>query len=498
MASLSLSMRARRIASFVTTAVGLGAIGLSLVSSPTALTACSEKAPAPVGAKPVVIGVTLGLSGRFDSRAAPMRQAILVAQAQLNAAGGVLGRPVEFRIVDDKGDEASGVQGVAQAFVADRVAGVIGPIGSGQVLAVQGIFSGAKIPQISPSATAAELSTVQPEAERFLFRTAPSDNVQGRAAVYFAMNHNPTLDSDAGVADSGSVIDSGSVTDSGVKPDGGTVDSGVPVSTVTSCKNMAILSVDNAYGNGLAVTIRDTFKNKGGTVVDFTAVPVPVAADYKDIVNRVLDTHPDCQVLAVYQDVGAQYMKDLAAARAERPTALPNGFFVIGTDGVYNAGFIENSRADKANALSASAAEGTFGTFPDTNPDLTEYNEFKTLFKSYFPFAPGVTDTGPYASNTFDAAILMALAIESAGTDTDGAKIRDELTRVSSGGQAFSAGQLSELLTAIREKVDVDYKGASGRVNFDGFGDVVEDFIVWRVVGGQFTVVRHVTSAELE
>jgi len=493
------SSRARRSLSLVVGLVGVGALGMSALSSSAILSACSEAAPAPVAAKPVVIGVSLGLSGHFDSRAAPMREAVLVAQSQINAAGGVLGRPVEFRIVDDKSDDGlvanAGVQAVAQSFANDRVAGMIGPIGSSQVLAVQGILASAKIPMISPSATSAELTGAQGAKDRYLFRTAPSDDVQGRAVVYFALHRFESELSDGGVSDSGAIVDSG-VKDGAV--DSGPADSGAPAPAAQGCKRMAVLSVDNAYGNGLAQTVKDTFVAKGGEVVIDRKVSVSVAADYKDLVSDVLKAAPDCQVTSVYDNVGAQYMKDLKAAMAANPTALPSTFFVVGTDGQYNDGFIINARANKSDSNSISAAEGTYGTFPDTNPVSTEYNEFRTLYQAYYPFPTGVFDTGPYASNTFDAAILMALAIEAAGTDTDGAKIRDALASVSSGGEAFSAGQLTEALTAIRSGVDVDYKGASGNVNFDDFGNVVEDFIVWKVQDGKFILLRHIRAEELE
>lgn len=499
--AFSVSLRgARRSLSVAIGIAGAAALGQLAIYSSVALSGCSEKAPVPNEVKPVRIGVSLGLSGHFDSRAAPMRQAILVAQAQINAAGGVLGRPVEFKIVDDKSDdgvvENAGVRAVAQDFVNERVAGVIGPIGSAQVLAVEEILAGAKIPMISPSATSAELTGVQPAVDRYLFRTAPSDDVQGRAVVYFALHRFDTEAGDAGVVDSGAIVDSG-VKDGSTSVDSGAiVDSGVP--SARGCGRMAILSVDNAYGNGLAQTVHDTFLAKGGSVVSREKVSVSVSASYKDLAETILATKPDCQVTCVYNDVGAQYMKDLKSVLAANPSAVPANFFVVGTDGQYNDGFISSARPDKSDPNSISAAEGTFGTFPDTNPVSTEYNEFRTLYQAYFPFPIGVFDTGPYASNTFDAAILMALAIEAAGTDTDGAKIRDALAKVSSGGQAFSAGQLTEALTAIRSGNDVDYKGASGNVDFDAFGNVVEDFIVWKVDGGKFILVRHISAEELE
>src|SRR5476651_770677 len=63
-------------------------------------------------ADPIKIGVAVGLSGANSVVAPAVVQSSQLAVEQINAAGGILGRPVQLEIVDD----ASGAIGAQKAF----------------------------------------------------------------------------------------------------------------------------------------------------------------------------------------------------------------------------------------------------------------------------------------------------------------------------------------------------------------------------------------------
>jgi neutral amino acid transport system substrate-binding protein len=184
--------------------------------------------------------------------------------------------------------------------------------------------------------------------------------------------------------------------------------------------------------------------------------------------------------IIAYDDVGDQWMMDL-----KKRTDLPPNFIVIGTDGVYTSGFITNGRLNKTDPSSPTVAEGVYGTNPDTNPPTPEFNDFKNLYKSYYPLAAGV-DVDPYTANTYDAVILSFLALVQAGTVSDGVKIRDALYLVSKGGTAYGPAQLADAVQAIQNGNDIDYKGASGNVDLDDNGNTIGDYIVWHVLNGKY------------
>jgi ABC-type branched-subunit amino acid transport system substrate-binding protein len=436
-------------------AVALGAVtaGALLVGSMlTATEGCADKAPAPSAATPIVIGVSLGLTGDLDTFAAPLRDAVRTAEGQINAGGGLLGRPVRFDVRDDKSDETGIVTGVANDFVRDGVVAVIGPVGSQQVVLTQKIFADRQIIQISPSATSTDLSGIQPADNRFFFRTTPADDFQGAAVMLFAQR------TPKGLGDAGAPLN----------------EAGAPV----TCNKLAIINIDNSYGNSMAEVITTNWPKRGAgrTVVLQKKLAVDLAASYAPEASQLIATGAECAALISYEKVAAQFVHDVKTAPGYK-TLSDKGFFFIGTDGVFTPGFLELSRDNRADETSPSTAEGVFGTNPDTQPGTKEYNEFKTIYRSYFPTLP---DAPPFTANTYDAAILIALAIQQAGTITDHVAIRDALRKVATGpGKPFTPAQVGDALLAIRQGQDIDYKGASGNVDFEANGNVKSGFIVW-------------------
>jgi branched-chain amino acid transport system substrate-binding protein len=442
--------RLRRLRSVLAAGVVASAT-IVAASTFTATEGCAEKAPAPSAATPIVIGVSLGLTGDLDTFAAPLRDAVRTAEGQINAGGGLLGRPVRFDVRDDKSDEGTIVTGVANDLVREGVVAVIGPVGSQQVVLTQKIFADRQIIQISPSATSTDLSTIQTAEERFLFRTTPADDFQGAAVMLFAQK------TPKGLGDGGAPFD----------------EAGVPV----TCNKLAIIAIDNSYGSSMADVIAANWPKRGAgrTIVLRKTLPVDLVASYATEAAQLVAAKAECAALISYEKVAAQFVHDVKAAPGFK-TLSDSGFFFIGTDGVFTPGFLELSRENRADEASPSTADGVFGTNPDTQPGTKEYNEFKTIYRSYFPELP---DAPPFTANTYDAAILIALAIQQAGTVTDHVAIRDALRKVSSDGKPFTPAQVGDALLALRQGQDINYKGASGNVDLEANGNVKSGFIVW-------------------
>lgn len=441
---------------FVAAGVTLGGVGLfswgALVQQ-----GCTKEAAKPSAPDPIVIGVSLGLSKDLGSFTGPLRDAVRSAEGEINAGGGLLGRPVRFDIVDDKSDEGDGVRKVAQDFADKGVTAVIGPIGSGQVKATHQIFADRQIIQITPSATSVELTDIQPSSDRFLFRTTPADDFQGAAVILFATR------TPRGIGDAGTPSNDG----------------GVP----STCSRLALVHIDNPYGTSMAKVITDNFPKRGTgrSVVVQKKIPLEAASSYVNEANQVIASDPECLAVISYEKAAAQFIKDLKA-NPKYPQLEQKGFFIIGTDGIFTQGFLQLSRTDPSNEASPSSAEGIYGTNPDTQPGTTEYNAFRTILSSYFPLRSN-EDAPAYAANTFDAAILIAFAIQKAGTITDRVAIRDALREVSKpGGRSISPAEIGEGLLELRGGGDIDYKGASGNVNFQENGNVTSGFIIWQAV----------------
>ncbi len=433
------------------------ALALALIACAPALLlldiACSNGAHAPPAptlpsaSQPLIIGVTLGLTGSLGGTASPVKNATRVAEQQINALGGLFGRPVEFRVVDDTSDEDAVVRRAVTGLLDQGAIAILGPVGSQQVVATQSVVAARHVIQLSSSATSPELSAKLGITDRYFFRTVPPDDLQGKAVVQFALR-GPAGRRDGGAS--------------------------------AGCKRMAVVHLDNAYGNSMAQVIAAYLPTKGGSVVVDISIPSKRIDNYQEQANLLASKAPDCQALIAYEDTGAAFLTDL------KKVTLPAGNFTIGTDGVYTQGFLDNGQT-------GAVVENVYGTNADTNPDTPEFHEFEKLYNTSFSQVPEA-----YTANQFDAAMLAILAIQKAGPAADGVKIRDALYSVSRMGQTFTPSQLGEAIQAVQNGVDIDYKGASGNVDLDETGNVVGDFIIWKVVNAAFVTIDHIKATDLQ
>lgn len=131
---------------------------------------------------PIVIGVAGPHTGDLASYGLPSVAAVELVVATANDGGGVLGRPVELLVKDDRCDPGT-AQAVAEELVSEGAVAVIGHICSGATASALDIYEAADVLTISPSAVAQQLS----ESPVF-FRTIPNDGAQAQTQVSYAVN----------------------------------------------------------------------------------------------------------------------------------------------------------------------------------------------------------------------------------------------------------------------------------------------------------------------
>jgi ABC-type branched-subunit amino acid transport system substrate-binding protein len=128
--------------------------------------------------EPLKIGGLLPHTGSLALMLPPMTAGAGLAIKEINAAGGVAGKPVEWLEGDDGTDPAVARRTVA-AHIEAGVHVIIGAGASGVSRAVLPDVVKAGLVLFSPSNTAADLTTAQDRG--LYFRTAPSDLLQGKA-----------------------------------------------------------------------------------------------------------------------------------------------------------------------------------------------------------------------------------------------------------------------------------------------------------------------------
>lgn len=404
--------------------------------------------------QPIVFGVSLGRTGSSAASAQAITTAVRVAEAQINALGGIEGRPVVYEVFNDEDKNDDELRRNVQAGLLDKGAiAILGPIRSGQVLALSELTAG-RVPIISPSATSVSLTKLPDETRRWVFRTIPNDDVQAKAMVRFARN--------------------------GLAGQGG------------NCTRLAIAFEDDAYGRAFEETMRPLWTAAGGNVV--LSLALTASSDFDDAISTLSAADPECVALISVENVGGSFALALASARQSDATAFRDTMFVVAADGLYNEGFLTQSRTDPANA-STSRSNGFFGTTAQPNEkNRPAWNEYLQLHQQ---FAPGALELSAYVAGAYDAAILLALARAYAASD-DPEALRDSLEQVSKTGTSYSPSAVGDALLAASAGDDINYNGASGDVDFLATYDVAAAFLVWKVENSAFTSVGTYRAEDLK
>ena len=132
-----------------------------------ALTACApaddgnvegEGGGTEANTEPIKIGGSYPLTGNSADAGIGCRDAMLLAIEEINAAGGIYGRPLELCFEDDESTAASSVSAVEKLCMQDQVVALVAAYNSACVLAHMEITQREGVPQICPVASAPVLS----------------------------------------------------------------------------------------------------------------------------------------------------------------------------------------------------------------------------------------------------------------------------------------------------------------------------------------------------
>lgn len=159
--------------------------------------------------------------------------------------------------------------------------------------------------------------------------------------------------------------------------------------------------------------------------------------------------------------------------------SLENGFFenFVGGDGMKSDAPIKELGAENLTTFLSSAPVG-------------EKSDSLEMFNAAFADVGG-DPSAIFATTSYDAAFLLALAIEKAGGDK--AKISASLREISNGeGEPIRAGEWAKAKELIAAGTAIDYKGAAGDHNFDDKGDVPGTYALFKVAGDGFEVISEI------
>lgn len=402
-------------------------------------------------AEPIRIGLMAPLTGSLYTYGQPVQNGARAAQEQINALGGVLGRPVKIEVSDDTGN-VDVAKGIVSKWVAEKFVMGLGPSASGIGSAIQPLIHDAKFPMVANAPGAPSISTAEPPRDRYFFRMITSHLWQARTLAYF--------------------LSKGPVTfGAGAEP---------------PCTKLAIVFETSSYGSELAKELEATFKKLGGAVVESRGVPTQVKQSYEEEAKAMVAAKPQCQVMVLYPDAGLTYYRDWLRLSAASPDIDKTKFITVATNSLHQDAFITKGRTDPSNPNADSIVAGVYVSDGDNVPDTPAYAEYRNIYKQQF----SNEEPPPVSSWSYDAAVLAALAIQAARTTEDRTKIRDALFAVSKDGQAFTPSKVGDAIVALAKDPpqDVDFAGASGPVDFDDNGDVYSGYVIYKADSRKFNI----------
>lgn len=154
------------------------ALSLALVMA-FAATACGNQAST---GDTIKIGGITPLTSNVSVYGIAVNNGVKIAVDEINAAGGIMGKQIEYIAVDDKGDPTEAVNAYQKLVVKDKVVGIVGAVTSKPSLAVAQASVTDNMPIITGTATAADVTTTGTN----VFRTCFIDPFQGELMANYA------------------------------------------------------------------------------------------------------------------------------------------------------------------------------------------------------------------------------------------------------------------------------------------------------------------------
>ena len=133
---------------------------------------------------PIRIGLSAPLTTAFAEDGKWMRQGAELAIKEINAAGGIKGRPLQLFVEDDQGPNPTAAANAATKLISeDKVLAIVGPHFTPGILAVEPLLKQYHVPAFS----GATGPVVTAQGNPYVFRVRLNDNVGARLLVRYAV-----------------------------------------------------------------------------------------------------------------------------------------------------------------------------------------------------------------------------------------------------------------------------------------------------------------------
>ena len=288
----------------------------------TTTAAAPAAAPAPAPTGDTKVGILFDVTGPIASFIPPMMDSVKLAEAEINAGGGLLGGKMVTVVGDTTGATQGAVDAATKLVNVENVPVIVGALMSGTTLAAaNAVTIPSGVLQISPTATSPDFTTL--DDKDYVFRIVPADAYQG-------------------------VVLAKLVLDQGIK-------------------TVALTYANNDYATPLATGFASAYK-AGGGVITAEVKHEEKQQSYAAELGTLAKDKPEALVLIAYAgDSGTTIVKE----------ALENSLFTrfIGTDGLRDNKLIEQIGADNLKT--------SFFTSPSA-PESDAAKKFEELYTAAY------------------------------------------------------------------------------------------------------------------
>lgn len=261
----------------------------------TLFAGCSKTA---ANANEIKVGINYELSGDVATYGQSSVEGIELAIEQINAAGGIKGKKLVAVKYDNKSEPAEATTLANKLMTQDKVVAIMGPATSGSFKAEIPVAIKNKIPVVSGSATADDVTVDASGVKEYAFRISFNDSFQGTAMAKFALND------------------------------------------LSKKKAVIIMDSSSDYGKGLAENFAKTFEAAGGTIVAKEAY-VAKDTDFNAIITKIKGQDFDVIFIPGYYNEAGLIIKQLRKQGITAP--------VLGADGFDSPTLLELAGADALN-----------------------------------------------------------------------------------------------------------------------------------------------------
>jgi branched-chain amino acid transport system substrate-binding protein len=311
----------------------------------------------------------------------------------------------------DSQTEPTAAQSAAKQLISGGSTCLIGPWSSSETVPVgRSVAAREQTPLISPSATSPEITDLPDDG--FVFRTAPSDALQGQVLA----------DAIAEEVGTDAVVSIGGRND--------------------------------PYGEGIVNSFQEAWEAAGGTVTG----PVlwdPELSSYNSEADQIVADSPDQFMLIDFEEPWNRIGPALTRTGDYDSANLWTADGLAFEDGI-------------PDSIPVDTLAGAHGTRPSTPSDSDTAQAFDELYSSS---SEDPKERNTFDAQNFDAAMLCVLAAVAAGS-SEPTDIQAQIQAVSGPpGDQYDYTQLSDAIAALQAGDDIDYQGVSGPADLDDNGD---------------------------